>query len=444
MQKDLFERKVEFKHVESVIGSGHEEAVSALALEDGIAHRAARKNMQIHSAIILLINGDFAGFMTFQINDECREFCLLQSVIKPELYTDELYLEMVRAVIGQNTKSYPALMTTNPKSKFETPKLFEQLGFFTYLKMGEFHYMAHGDPADVRMKLLAHISMTNVWQSTRGDWLRIKKEWKAKIEEAGEKHKVQNPMFATRDGCWNSFAEIVAGRSHNGNASVLDSTACEVILRFFMPREGRRIYNPFGGGVQFGFIAGAYGYEYIASELRKNQSDANNAICSEFDSVSWVCADSATYEPEGMFDLMFTCPPYYKVEKYLDYDGKPPPGELNSLSTYEVFRDTLFEGYRRAIAHLNDGCFFVVMTGDSRDSKGAYHCSEAETELFLRDQGLSIYNRIIYLEAEFTRLAQAKTTLNTRKFPKREQKVIVAYKGDIKDIQARYAKMGRL
>ena len=97
-----------------------------------------------------------------------------------------------------------------------------------------------------------------------------------------------------------------------------------------------------------------------------------------------------------------------------------------------------------AIAHLNDGCFFVVMTGDSRDNKGAYHCSEAETELFLRDQGLSIYNRIVYLEGEFTRLAQAKVTLNTRKFPKREQKIIVAYKGDTADIPARYAKIGRL
>jgi hypothetical protein len=254
-------------------------------------------------------------------------------------------------------------------------------------------------------------------------------------------------MFASRDGCWqgtNGFANVVTGHAHNGNASVLDTTACEVVLRFFMPREGRRVYNPFGGGVQFGYVAGSYGYEYLASEIRKNQCDANNALCSFFPGVKWVQSDSSTYEPEGMFDLVFTCPPYYKVEKYLDYDGKPPAGEINSLPTYEEFRDTLFAGYKRALAHLNDGCFFVVMTGDSRDHKGAYHCSEAETELFLRDQGLSIYNRIVYLEGEFTRLAQAKVTLNTRKFPKREQKIIVAYKGDTADIPSRYAKVGRL
>ena len=438
---------VEFRYCPSVIGSGYESQVAKLALEDGIAHRAARKNMQIHSAIVLLINGEFSGFMTFQNNHEVKEFCLLQSVIRPDRHTDDLYCQMVRKVIEQNTSVYPAIMTTDPKSKFETPRLFESLGFQTYLKMSGFHYMVHGNLADVRMKLLAHITMTNVWDSTKGEWLKIKREWKERIEAAGEQRQIPNPMYATRDGCWqgtNGFANVVTGHAHNGNASVLDSTACEVILRFFIPKAGRRIYNPFGGGVQFGYVAGHYGYEYVASEIRKNQCDANNAICSGFPGVRWVQADSSTYDPDGMFDLMFTCPPYFKVEEYLDYDGKPPEGELNAMSTYEQFRDTLFAGYDKAIGHLADNRFFVVMTGDSRDGRGGYHCSEAETELFFKQRGLAVYNRIIYLEGEFTRLAHAKKTLNTRKFPKREQKIIVAYKGDIAAIPEHFAKVGRL
>ena len=104
----------------------------------------------------------------------------------------------------------------------------------------------------------------------------------------------------------------------------------------------------------------------------------------------------------------------------------------------------MFKGYRIAIDHLNENCFFVVMTGDSRDKNGAYYCSEAETELFFKDSGLSVYNKIIYLECEFTRLAHAKTTLNYRKFPKREQKIIVAYKGDISAIRGLYPPVGRL
>jgi DNA modification methylase len=142
--------------------------------------------------------------------------------------------------------------------------------------------------------------------------------------------------------------------------------------------------------------------------------------------------------------LVFTCPPYYKVEEYLDYDGKPPPGELNSIATYDEFLALLFAGYRKAIDALNDNRFFVVMTGDSRDKNGAYYCHEADTENLMRECGLSVYNRIVYVEAEFTRLAHAKRTLHVRKFPKREQKIIVGYKGKIADIKNHFAPIGRL
>jgi hypothetical protein len=458
-QLNMLTEKLEFKVVASVIGSGYEKAIAKLAIEDGIAERAARNNMQIHSAVVLELDGTFAGFMTFQKNHAVREFCLLQSVIEPRLFTPDLYRLMVMAVVAENWECYPAFITTDPKSKFETPALFESLGFVTYLQMSGFHYMVKGDPAAARMKLLAHITMTNVWNTVKGDWLRLKRDWNARLNTAGETAGIKNPGYATRDGCWqgvNGYSNVVnterfvneAGEveakthSHNGNASVLDPVACEVILRFFSP-PGGRVYNPFGGGVQFGFIAGTYGQEYVASEIRQNQCDANNAICRGLP-ASWIRSDSAAYDPDGMFDLVFTCPPYYRVEKYLDYDGAPPPGEINSTPTYVEFRDLLFEGYKRAVSHLNDDRFFVVMTGDSRDDRGAYHCHEAETELFLRDQGMAIYNKIVYLECEFTRLAHAKKTLNTRKFPKREQKVIVAYKGNIKNIPKLFPPLGRL
>ena len=455
IQTDIFSDKIEWVHSESVIGSGFEEKVAELAIRDGIAKRAARKNMQIHSAIILKIAGEFAGFFTFQANHVSREFCLLQSVIEPAHHTQELYAEMVRQVIARNTFGYPAIITTDPKSKFETPALFESVGFKTYLKMSGFHYMVHGNLADVRMKLLAHITMTNVWQSTKGDWLRLKGEWRERIDAAGAAEGVANPAFATREGCWqgeHGFANVVTkdpskgqeGHSHNGNASVLDPVACEVIARFFMPKGGSKVYNPFGGGVQFGYICGACGYEYIASEIRRNQCDANNKICAEFPAARWITSDSSVFDPPGMFDLIFTCPPYYKVENYVDYDGKPPPGEINSFPTYDEFKRVLFAGYERALSHLNENCFFVVMTGDSRDKDGAYYCSEAETELFFKERGLAVYNKIVYLECEFTRLAQAKKTLNMRKFPKREQKIITAYKGKISSIKDLYAPVGRL
>jgi hypothetical protein len=460
-QMEMFSNKVEFEYVKSVIGSGYEEAVAGLAIRDKVAYRAARKNMQIHSAIILKINDLFSGFFTFQVNHEAKEFCLLQSAMELDRKDKAIYSQMVEKIIDQNTYGYPMVMTVSTKHDLENPKVFEAIGFKTYLMLSGFAYMVYGDLADVRMKRLAHATMTNVWNSIKGDWLKMKKGWNEKIEASGEKYKIPNPKFASREGCWqgkNGFSNVVLtertiengkvkkkkGRSHNGNASVLDPVACECILRFFMPKNGKRVYNPFGGGVQFGYVAGSYGYEYIASEIRQNQCDCNNALCQDFDNAKWIKSDSATYDPDGMFDLVFSCPPYYRVERYFDYDDIIPDGEINSLPTYNVFRDTLFAGYKKAIEHLNDNCFFVVMTGDSRGPDGAYWGSESETELFFKDQGLFLYNKIIYLETAFTRLAQAKKTLNFRKFPKQEQKIIVGYKGDMQAIKDLYSPVGRL
>ena len=460
-QMKLFTDKVEFEHAESVIGSGYEEQVAELAIIDKVAYRAARKNMQIHSAIILKINGEFSGFFTFQVNHNAKEFCLLQSAMYEDRKDKEIYSDMVREIIARNTYGYPMIMTVSSKHDLETPKVYEAIGFKTYLIMSTFYYMVYGELSDVRMKLLAHITMTNVWNSVKGDWSRMKKEWNEKIDEAGEKHGVVNPRFASREGCWQGeagFSNVLLterkmedgkvketkGKSLNGNASVLDPVACEVMLRFFMPTNGARVYNPFGGGVQFGFIAGSYGYEYLATEIRQNQCDANNLICKDFYNTKWIKEDSSTYEPKQKYDLVFTCPPYYRVEKYVDYDGEIPEGEINSLPSYDEFRDTLFSGYKKAIECLNDNCFFVVMVGDSRGKDGSYWGAESETELFFKENGLSLYNKIIYLECEFTRLAQAKRTLDYRKFPKREQKIIVAYKGDVSKIKELFPTIGRL
>jgi hypothetical protein len=460
-QEKLFTDSVEFEYVKSVIGSGYENSVAKLAIEDGVAYRAARKNMQIHSAIILKINGEFSGFFTFQVNHDAKEFCLLQSAMDLNKKDKVVYSQMVGEIIKQNTFGYPMIMTVSTKHDLECPKVFESIGFKTYLSLSGYAYMVYGTLEQVRMKRLCHATMTNTWTSTKADWLKMKKEWNERIEVAGEKYNIPNPKFASRDGCWqgaNGMSNVVLskqvvegdevkhekGKSFNGNASVLDPVACEVILRLFMPTKGRSVYNPFGGGVQMGFVSGYYGYEYLSSEIRKNQCDANNAICQEFDNVKWLQSDSSKFTPKKKYDLCFSCPPYYKVEEYLDYDGKPPEGELNTIPTYEEFRDTLFAGYKKGIEALNDNCFFVVMTGDSRNKDGAYYGCEAEHELFFRDQGLHIYNKIVYLECEFTRLAHAKVTLNYRKFPKREQKILVFYKGDIGKIKELYPPIGRL
>ncbi|HUX59451.1 MAG TPA: hypothetical protein VMV77_20935, partial [Bacteroidales bacterium] len=238
-QMNMFTDTIEFEYVKSVIGSGYEEAVAKLAIEDKVAYRAARKNMQIHSAIILKINDEFSGFFTFQVNHDAKEFCLLQSAMSLDKKDKTIYSKMVTKIIEQNTYGYPMIMTVSTKHDLENPMVFEAIGFETYLILSGFHYMVYGNMEDVRMKRLAHATMTNTWTSTKGDWLKMKREWNGKIEASGEKYNIPNPKFASRDGCWqgsSGFSNVVlatrkiengkvvhnTGKSHNKNASVLD------------------------------------------------------------------------------------------------------------------------------------------------------------------------------------------------------------------------------
>ena len=69
------------------------------------------------------------------------------------------------------------IMTVSTKHDLECPSVFRAIGFETYLNLSGFEYMVYGRMEDVRFKILAHITMTNVWNSLKGDWLRLKKEW---------------------------------------------------------------------------------------------------------------------------------------------------------------------------------------------------------------------------------------------------------------------------
>jgi hypothetical protein len=282
----LFEQKIEFIHVASVIGSGYETQVADLALRDKVAYRAARKNMQIHSAIILKIDDVFSGFFTFQVNHEVGEFCLLQSAMELGRKDKDIYKDMLREIIKQNTFGYPMIMTVSTKHDLECPKVLESVGFKTYLILSGFEYMVYGTFEQVRMKRLAHATMTNTWNSTKGDWLKMKKEWNGKIEAAGDKYGILNPKYASRDGCWqgsSGMANVVlakqtiedddiksdTGKTLNGNASVLDPVACEVIIRFFMPKSGGAFITPLVVGYRWDLYPVAMGMNtYLARYAR--------------------------------------------------------------------------------------------------------------------------------------------------------------------------------
>ncbi len=458
IQRRIAGMDIRFVELDQTKGTEYEPLVKELAIADHYARRAARDKFLRKNSIIMLIDDEFSGFGIFETDNRAKQFYIWQIAISDKHKGKGLAKVIVEKLLNQNKKEYPAVVTVYDKNEVSLG-LFKSCGFEEYQKKGQVYYLTRGGIVDgveikandiARIKRLLGINPTNIWNSAKGDWRMEKQKWNELIENAGMIAGVDNPTYASREGCWQKdggLAKFVSGNALNDGASVLDPFVCELVLKLFMPKDGKAVYNPFGGGVQMGFVSGFYDYEYLATEIRKNQCDANNAICQAYQmkNVVWKQADSSTYFENKKYDLVFTCPPYYKVEDYRDYDNVKPENELNGLDTYEEFREMLFAGYSKAIDMLNDNCFFVVMVGDSRDpDTGGYYCSEAETEIFLKEKGLHVYNRVVYLETQFTRAMQTKSTIKSRKLPKCEQKIIMAYKGNTRNIPNLYEDIGRL
>jgi hypothetical protein len=150
-------------------------------------------------------------------------------------------------------------MTVSQKHDLECPKVFAAIGFKEYLNLSGYSYMVYGELSQVRMKRLAHATMTNVWNSTKGDWLKMKKEWNEKIEAAGAKYNVSNPKYASREGAWmgdNGMSNVVLasqevkdseivnnkGKSFNGNVSVKINKRSLPASDWARSRENLKIY----------------------------------------------------------------------------------------------------------------------------------------------------------------------------------------------------------
>jgi len=92
--------------------------------------------------------------------------------------------------------------------------------------------------------------------------------------------------------------------------------------------------------------------------------------------------------PEGVADMIMTCPPYYNIEKYESVDG-----QLTDIKTYEEFLETYKIILEKSIKILKPSCFFVVVLANFRiDGKLYDFCSDTKNIL---KEHLTFHDEII-------------------------------------------------
>ena len=131
------------------------------------------------------------------------------------------------------------------------------------------------------------------------------------------------------------------------------------------------------------------------------------------------------FEPESQ-DLLFSCPPYFDLEKYSDL-----PNDASNQGTYEDFIAILDKAFKAAYTCLKENRFAVIVLGDVRSKiNGAYYDFGGDVKRIFREAGAHLYNELILIEMSSSVALRAKKYMESRKVAKMHQNILVFYKGD--------------
>jgi DNA modification methylase len=217
----------------------------------------------------------------------------------------------------------------------------------------------------------------------------------------------------------------------DNTVSIFDATLCEKMYEWFCPKEGR-ILDPFAGGSVRGIVASEMGYIYNGIDLSEEQIDANKKQSSK---PTWITGDSewvidSIYDKTQ--DFVFTCPPYYDLEKYTDN-----PADLSNMKENE-FDKKYFSILNKAARKLKDNRFFAIVVSEVREQSttgnykiGKYKGLVWKTIRACEEAGLHFYNDMILFNSQH----QASRVVDTyfernRKVASVHQNILVFVKGN--------------
>jgi DNA modification methylase len=216
-----------------------------------------------------------------------------------------------------------------------------------------------------------------------------------------------------------------------GGTSIFDPVVCEIAYRWFSP-PGGTVLDPFAGGSVRGIVASRLGRQYVGIELRPEQVEANRAQLhlAGDPAPEWRQGDAretARLAADVSADLLFSCPPYWNLERYSD-----DPADLSTMGE-EPFFAAQAEVIRQAVEQLRPDRFAVWVVGDVRDADGFYVNLPGRTVEAFEAAGARFYNDAVLVTAcGSLPIRVGRQFVAARKLGRTHQNVLVFCKGDPK------------
>lgn len=213
----------------------------------------------------------------------------------------------------------------------------------------------------------------SVLDARAGTWQARKREWVRRLGIQPELGRADNLIGGGNSPLYNGFQKKTVGQHNRENlqqglgTSIFDPFLCEIIYSWYgVP--GGRVVDPFAGGSVRGVLASYCGMDYWGCDIRRQQIESNRRqaadICSSH-VPQYVLGDAlevCVQSPES--HLVFTCPPYWNLEKYSDM-----PGDLSNTD-YETFCSSMKSIIAFASKSICLGGFSVYVIGNMRTTQG--------------------------------------------------------------------------
>lgn len=229
-------------------------------------------------------------------------------------------------------------------------------------------------------------------------------------------------------------------QNHNGT-STFNPVVCEVVYKWFLPGEHCKIFDPFAGGVVRGGVAAVLGHQYVGYDINPNQVESNYeeyrklsekyVIEGTADWVQWDSCGQRVVPVSAGMDLIFTCPPYFNLERYTDL-----PADLSNLESYDEFLQRYESAIHFTYSFLKDNRFSVWVVSDVRDRvTSEYYGLVADTIKLHQKAGFKFYNEIILMNDTGNLAITSGDYLDrARKVGRQHQNILIFYKGNPRQI----------
>ncbi len=271
---------------------------------------------------------------------------------------------------------------------------------------------------------LGLLSSQDAWKKLEQIEEQVDKNWKFITE---------NPdIYEHFD--WKWFREFLTKIRDSGiinmfGASPLLYSGRDHIDRYY--GEGR-VLDPFAGGSVRGIVATEMGFIYNGIDLSDEQIEANKK---QSQKPNWIQGDSEWVIDsiqDKTQDFVFTCPPYYDLEKYTD-----DPADLSNMDE-DSFDKKYYSILRKAAEKLKDNRFFAVVVSEVREQSltgnykiGKYKGLVWKTIQACEEAGLHFYNDMVLFNSQH----QASRVVDTyfernRKVASVHQNILVFVKGN--------------